>query len=94
MSRTVAALFETRRDADTFVEHLVQEYGLNPSDVVTRSAAPDNSVGTKPAGADAGGSAGEAPLEGKILVSAQVEDDEVDQVIEMIEEYAGQRTTL
>ena len=52
MERTVIGSFATRRDAETAVEHLVQEYGIQRTDVSIQAAGDANSAGTRPAGAD------------------------------------------
>jgi hypothetical protein len=38
VEQTVTANFDTRRDAETAVEHLVQEHGVNRSDIFIRAA--------------------------------------------------------
>lgn len=52
MERTIIANFDTRRDAETAVEHLVQEHGINRSDIFVRAAGNANTAGTRAAGAD------------------------------------------
>ena len=52
MEQTIVAQFDTRRDAETAVEHLVQEHGINRSDVFVRAAGTANSAGVRPAGGD------------------------------------------
>ena len=52
MERTIVGSFATRRDAETAVEHLVQEYGLERSDISIQAAGEANSAGIRPAGAD------------------------------------------
>jgi hypothetical protein len=49
---TVVARFETRRDAEIAVEHLVQEHGIERADIFIHAAGNANSSGTRPAGAD------------------------------------------
>jgi len=38
--RTISANFEMRRDAEAVVEHLVQEHGINRSDIFRARAFP------------------------------------------------------
>lgn len=52
-TQTITGLFETRRDAELAVEHLVQDYGLDRSRVQVRAAGEDNTAGTRASGADA-----------------------------------------
>lgn len=52
MERTVIARFETRRDAEIAVEHLVQEHGVARTDIFIRARGESNSAGVRPAGAD------------------------------------------
>jgi hypothetical protein len=41
-----------RRDAETAVEHLVQEHGIERTDVFIRAPGKANTAGVRPAGAD------------------------------------------
>ena len=52
MESTIAAQFETRRDAETAVEHLVQAHGIPRADIFIRARGVANSAGVKAAGAD------------------------------------------
>jgi hypothetical protein len=52
VERTIVANFETRRDAETAVEHLVQEHGIERADIFIRAPGAANTAGTRPAGAD------------------------------------------
>lgn len=52
MERTIVATFETRRDAETAVEHLVQEHGVKRTDIFVQAKGEANSAGVRPAGAD------------------------------------------
>lgn len=61
MECTIRADFETRREADLAVEHLVQEHGVSRTDIFVRARGEANSAGTKAAGADLEG--GHAPEE-------------------------------
>jgi len=80
MSTTLTGTFDTRRDAEMAVERLVQEVGLERTDIFLAPIGRHNSVGTVPAGSDI--QAGEAtahdrqdaPLSGKIEVSVDSND--------------------
>src|SRR5262249_45272833 len=48
----IIASFETRRDAEVAVEHLVQQHGIDRSDVFIQAEGAANSAGSKIAGAD------------------------------------------
>jgi hypothetical protein len=52
MERTVIADFDTRRDAEVAVEHLVQEHGVKRTDIFIRAPGEANTAGTRAAGAD------------------------------------------
>lgn len=81
MDRTIVACFDTRRDAETAVEHLVQEHEIDRSDVFIRSAGDANTAGVRAAGADvesghAGvGAQGKPKLSGPIEVSVDCHGD-------------------
>ena len=80
MSTTLTGTFDTRRDAEMAVERLVQEVGIERTDIFLASIGEDNSVGTIPAGSDiqAGQPSShdrkDAPLTGKIEVSVDSND--------------------
>ena len=82
MDKTIVACFDTRRDAETAVEHLVQEQEIDRSDVYIRSAGDANTAGTRPAGADvesghAGvGAHGKPKLSGPIEVSVDCDGEQ------------------
>ncbi len=42
MERTIVANFDTRRDAETAVEHLVQEHGIERADISVRAPGAAN----------------------------------------------------
>ena len=79
MPQSITAYFNTRRDAEMAVEHLVQDHGLDRNRVQTMAEGEENSSGTVVSGADAAdAAAGEAPegvRHGRIVVRAEVEDD-------------------
>jgi hypothetical protein len=82
MPTTLTANFATRREADMTVERLVQEQGIERTDIFVVAAGDDNTAGEEVAGSDA--QAGEpspearddAALNGRVTVSVDVEDDD------------------
>lgn len=95
MTRTITAEFETRREAETAIEHLVQEHGLDRNAVRIAAASDANTAGTRPAGADTENgrvktaTEGEPALAGRIAVSAEVDDAAADKVTSSFEAYGG-----
>lgn len=81
MERTIVALFDTRREAETAVEHLVQEHGIDRTDVFIRALGEANSAGIRAAGADVESghpgveTQGTPELAGRIEVSVDCHDD-------------------
>ncbi|KQT48875.1 hypothetical protein ASG43_08515 [Aureimonas sp. Leaf454] len=81
MGTTLTAQFETRREAEMTVERLVQEHGIERTDIFISATGPNNSAGEAVAGSDA--HAGEpsvearedAALNGSIDVSVDIEDE-------------------
>ena len=81
MGTTLTATFETRREVEMTVERLVQEYGVERTDVFIAADGDENSAGEEQAGSD--GEAGEpgpeqrgdAPLHGAVSVSVDIEDE-------------------
>lgn len=52
MSKSINGTFETRRDAEMAVERLVQEFGVERTDIFSSARGKDNSAGTTAAGSD------------------------------------------
>jgi hypothetical protein len=80
--KTICGTFSTREAADRAVEHLVQEHGINRTDIFVQPRDERNTAGTASSGADAArneaeGSQFEPALRGPILVSADVGGDKV-----------------
>lgn len=81
MGTTLTATFETRREAEMTVERLVQEHGVERTDVFIVAAGDDNSAGEEQAGSDKNAGEpsaeprGDAPLRGVVSVSVDIEDD-------------------
>ncbi len=81
MGTTLTATFETRREAEMTVERLVQEHGVERTDVFVAADGDENSAGEEQAGSDGDAgepspkSRGDAPLHGAVSVSVDIEDD-------------------
>lgn len=96
MGDTVTGRFESRREAELAVEHLVQEHGVERTDIFIEPESNANSAGVVEAGADAeSGHPGfdknsEPALEGAIIVSVDVNDDQVDVVRDVMTEAGGE----
>lgn len=87
VATTIKGLFANRRDVEIAVEHLVQEYGIERTDIFIEPAGARNSAGESEAGADLeSGHKGEEPdargaaYEGELVVSVDMNDDESDAV--------------
>lgn len=81
MPTNLKAKFETRREAEMTVERLVQEQGIERTDIFITTDGDHNSVGNEEAGADTAGqdptpeSRDDAALKGEIIVSVDIQDD-------------------
>ena len=81
MGAMLKATFETRRKAEMTVERLVQEYGIERTDVSISATGDENTVGGEQAGSDTEACApspearDDAPLNGTVTVSVDIEDD-------------------
>lgn len=83
MGKTITGTFPTRREVEIAVEHLVQDYGLNRSDIFIQPENEENSAGNRETGADVESghpntetdSEG-AAYNGALLVSVDVNEDE------------------
>lgn len=79
---TLTAQFETRREAEMTVERLVQEHGIERSDIFVAAAGKANTAGEEVAGSDARAAEpstprrGDAALNGSITVSVDVMNEE------------------
>ena len=82
MAQIMTGYFNTRRDAEMTVEHLVQDHGLDRNLVQAAAEGEENSSGTFVSGADAAdAAAGDAPegvRQGRIVVRAEVGDELVE----------------
>ena len=81
MSTTLSATFETRRVVEMTVERLVQEHGVERTDVFIAAESDKNSAGEEQAGSDRNAGEpsfkprGDAPLHGAVSVSVDIEHD-------------------
>ena len=96
MERTILARFETRRDAEIAVEHLVQAHGVARTDIFIRARGESNSAGVRAAGADVESGHGQhkrgtPELGGEIEVSVDYHGNEPEVVRAALKE-AGSRS--
>ena len=82
MPQIIKGYFNTRRDAEMAVEHLVQDHDFDRNRVQAMAEGEDNSSGTVVSGADAAdAAAGDVPegqRQGRIMVRVEVGDDQVE----------------
>lgn len=99
MQKTVAAEFETRRQAEMTVEHLSQEHGIDPGAISIVPVAAKNSAGTQIDGSDhenTGDKAGTEPhpaLAGKLRVSVEADEALADKVLSSFAAYGGRQVS-
>lgn len=95
MPKTLAADFDTRRDAEMTVEHLVQEYGLSPAAIVIAPVSAENSAGTEVAGSDnengddKRGLVAQPALAGRLRVSVDADDAMAAKILTSFATYGG-----
>jgi len=94
---TVTATFPTRRQADLAVEQLVQEHGIERTDIFVVPEGAENSVGSEADGADTESGhpdvdpAGDPALAGGLTVSIDLADEALmTEVRTILEEHGGQ----
>lgn len=95
MSTTLTGTFDSRDQADMAVERLVQEIGIERTDIFVAASGPDNSAGNRTGGADSEtvdqDERDDAPLAGGIMVSIELQDDaKVEVVTAALEEFGAQ----
>lgn len=88
MRTTITGTFETRRQAELVVEHLVQELDIARDDIEIAPEDDDNSAGEENDGADADGEQ-DAALNGRIAVSVEVMDEADGEAVEAAFEKMG-----
>lgn len=81
MGTTVTGSFETRREAEMAIERLVQEHGIERTDIFVAAEGDENTAGEDRAGADTSSAEptppdrDDAALNGRVTVSVDLEDD-------------------
>jgi hypothetical protein len=97
---TINATFETRREAELAIEHLVQEHGIDRDDVEVGTDGEENSAGVEPNGSDnptelEEGTEDDAALNGRISVTVTIESEETAETVqEVLEEHGGDDVTI
>ena len=87
MSQTLKTTFATRRDAELAVERLVQEHGIERSDIFIAPEGDANSAGEAVSGSDRPSAApteagrSDAALNGRIEVSVNLQDNALAAVV-------------
>ena len=96
MGNSITGSFETRRDADMAVERLVQEFGVERSDIFIAAEEAQNSAGIEVDGSDSSISpSGEEARDdgahaGAVKVSVDVNDSAaVDKIVSAFDEFDG-----
>lgn len=97
MVQTVTGLFDTRREAEIAIEHLVQEHGLDRARIQAFAEGAENSAGTEVSGADAESGRRGEPVEGQragaIRVIAEVGEGAVDTALEALRDAGAAEAT-
>ena len=96
MAQTLTATFQTRREAELAVEHIVQAHDIDRTQVIIGPEGARNTAGEERSGADGGDAelspepGGDAALNGPIAVSVQVKDAvQAEAVRDAFEEAGG-----
>lgn len=95
MSMSLSGTFDSRRQADLAVERLVQELGIERTDIFITPVGAENSAGSMRDGAD-GSSIGQsarddAALAGAIMVSVDLQNDgDEDRVTAALREFGAE----
>ena len=87
MESTIIGEFDTRRNAELAVEHVVQECGVPRGNVFVQPVGRANSSGTRAAGADAKASPapeGQQKLEGALEVSVDLHGGDPDKIADAL----------
>ncbi len=93
MGHNISALFDTRREAEMAIEHLVQDHGVPRQDILVTPAGTENSAGAAIGGSDAKrGPAsppadGDAALNGRIAVTLPAEDLDTDKIMAVFADF-------
>ena len=94
MSTTIERTFDTRRQAELAIEHLVQEHGFERTDIFVAPEGPQNSAGKDVGGADNAtvleAERNDSAIYSGIVVSIDLEDDSLaDTVKSVFSEFDG-----
>jgi hypothetical protein len=95
MERTVVAYFDNRRDAELAVEHLIQERGIERTDIFLQAQGAANTAGVKAAGADVESGHpgvekhGAPKLDGAIELSVDCHGGDRDKVLKTLQEIGA-----
>ncbi|MDR7157013.1 hypothetical protein J2W40_003860 [Sphingobium xenophagum] len=95
MSTTLTGKFDSRDQADMAVERLVQEIGIERTDIFVAASGPENSAGNLIGGADSEtidqAERDDVPLAGGITVSIDLQDEaKVEVVTAALEEFGAE----
>jgi len=95
MSTTLTGTFDSRDQADMAVERMVQEIGIERTDIFVAASGPDNSAGNRTGGADSEtvdqDERDDVPLAGGITVSIDLQDDaKIEVVTAALAEFGAQ----
>jgi hypothetical protein len=97
MEQTVVAYFDNRRDAELAVEHLIQERGIERTDIFLQAQGQANTAGVRAAGADVESGhpgvekRGSPKLDGEIELSVDCHGTEQDRVLKTLKETGATR---
>ncbi len=92
MEQKVVAYFDNRREAELALEHLIQERGIERTDVFLQARGAANTAGVKAAGADVESGhpgvakRGSPKLDGEIELSVDCHGSERDMVMKTLKE--------
>ena len=98
MAMSLSAEFDTRRDAEMAVEHVVQEHGIDRQAVQIAPVSVENTSGVRVAGSDTEeghkkeGVTGGPLLAGRIRLTVEAEDAATDKILSSFATYGGRRT--
>lgn len=99
MSQTLKTTFATRREAELAIEHLVQEHGIERTDIFVAPEGEANSAGEAISGSDLEAAAPsedartDGALNGRIEVSVDIQDDALASVVkDVFREQGGDPT--
>ena len=98
MGKLMTAVFKTRRDAEMVIERLVQELGVERTDIVVLPEGDNNSSGVDIGGSDStdGGPSDDARRDGAhdgaVIVSVDISDSGIENKVSVaFDEFAGRQ---